>query len=180
MLAALVVLAVGATLWLTWPGDAAEPTDAVAPTVGIPTRPADAIPFTVVSVWDGDSLRAVPDADGTGDEVRVRLIGIDTPERTPDEECWALEARDALVELLPVGATAWGAPDRDPYDRYDRALLYLWTDDGRFVNYELVAAGAAEALLVRPNDAHIELFRETETSARAAGAGRWGACEVAR
>lgn len=166
----VVLAATGGTIWLT------QPTDAETSTDGIPPRPDDAIAMTVVSVWDGDTLRAVPDGEDATGEVRVRLIGIDTPERTPDEECWSLEARDALHELLPTGSTAWGAPDREPLDRYDRSLLYLWTDDGRFVSYELVAAGDAEAIRVRPNDTHFELLREAEGSARAAGVGRWSAC----
>ncbi|MBC7442666.1 MAG: hypothetical protein H7311_09130 [Ramlibacter sp.] len=43
----------------------------------------------------------------------------------------------------------WVTADRVPTDRYGRSLFYLWTDDGRFVNYELAAAGAAESLMLR-------------------------------
>lgn len=166
----LLIAAIGGGAWLM------RATDAAAPSDGIPPRPDEAIPMTVVSVWDGDTLRAVPGDGADTGEVRVRLLGIDTPELTPDEECWSLEARGALLDLLPVGSTAWGVADRDPVDRYERRLLYLWTDDGRFVNYELVAAGAAESLLVAPNGAHIDVFRQAEASARAAGIGRWGGC----
>lgn len=131
-------------------------------------------------VYDGDTIRAVAEKPNelipTRDPVRVRLIGIDTPEGTPTVECWAEEARDHLRELLPEGSTVWAAADREPRDRYDRALLYLWTDDGTFINQELVAAGDAVAIRVGRNDAHYELLVAAQRSAEDARAGRWGAC----
>jgi len=147
---------------------------APASAAGIPPRPEDAVALTVTFVFDGDTIEA---ADPETDEpTRVRLIGIDTPEGTPTPECWADEARAHLVELLPEGSTVWAAPDTELRDRYDRALLYLWTGDGRFVNYELVAAGDAEVLRIAPNIAHAELLAATRSQAEASRAGRWGAC----
>ena len=66
--------------------------------------------------------------------------------------------------------------DREPLDRYGRSLFYLWSSDGRFVNYELVASGAAETLTIAPNDAYHGLFQEAEDAARTAGSGLWGSC----
>ncbi len=174
----VVVALVGLALvvWLGMPRASSPVPTAETP----PPRPGDAFALTVASVWDGDTLRATVDTPNdlvpTTDEVRIRLIGIDTPELTPGEECGAIEARDALRALLPDGSTVWAAPDLDPVDGYGRLLLYLWTDDGRFVNYELVATGAAEAIRVAPNDAHFELLSDAEASARAAGAGQWATC----
>lgn len=178
----IACVAIAVLVWTVQSGLAEQPADPDGPSsAGIPTRPADAFPLTVASVWDGDTLRATVltpnDLVTTTDEVRIRLIGIDTPEVSPEPECWSLEAKDALLGLLPVGSTVWAAPDVDPLDRYDRWLFNLWTDDGRFVNYELVAAGAGESLLVRPNGAYIDLLRDAEASARASAAGRWGACD---
>lgn len=159
----------------------ATPGAATAEGGGIPSRPDDAFPLTVTYVFDGDTIEAraaTPnEVVGTTDPVRVRLIGIDTPEGTPTPECWAEEARTHLVSMLPEGSTVWAAPDTEPRDRYDRALLYLWTDDGRFVNLDLVAAGDAEALRVPPNTAHAELFASAQAEAEASGAGRWGVCD---
>ncbi|WP_243075562.1 thermonuclease family protein [Microbacterium sp. SS28] len=150
------------------------------PGVEVPARPADAFPMTVASVWDGDTLRATPqapnDAMPTADEVRVRLIGIDTPELGDPSECGAEDARTHLATLAPEGSTLWAAFDVDPQDRYERYLLYLWTDDGRFINHELVAAGDAEAMAVEPNHAYATLFTSTEAAARAQDVGQWGVC----
>ena len=141
-----------------------------APT-DVPARPADAFAVTVSSVWDGDTLRArvtTPhDLIRTTDDVRVRLIGIDTPEVSDPAECWGAEATAHLEALAPAGAVLWASFDVDPLDRYERYLLYLWTEDGRFINGELVAAGDAETLTVAPNDEYAALFAAAEQTARA-------------
>lgn len=150
-----------------------RPADPVTPADGIPSRPDDADDLTVTYVYDGDTIEV---QDAAGQRIRVRLIGIDTPEGTPTPDCWADEARAHLAELLPEGSKVWAAPDTELHDRYGRALLYLWTVDRRFVNYELVAAGDAEALRVAPNTAHAELFAAAQAEAEASRAGQWGAC----
>ena len=161
------------------PGRVAD-SRASEPPASVTARPAEAFPLTVTYVFDGDTIEArvgAPnDVIATTEAVRVRLIGIDTPEGTPSPECWADEARDHLRTLLPEGSTAWAVADVQLRDRFDRALLYLWTDDGRFVNHELASAGDAEAILVEPNSAHYDLFLSDEASARGAGIGQWGAC----
>ena len=150
------------------------------PQADAPARPADAFAVTVSSVWDGDTLRARVATPGdvitTTEEVRVRLIGIDTPEVSEPAECWGDEATAHLEALAPEGAVLWASFDVDPLDRYERYLLYLWTEDGRFINNELVAAGDAQALTVEPNDEFAALFAATEQQARTSGAGQWGAC----
>ncbi|MGA7146998.1 MAG: thermonuclease family protein [Microbacterium sp.] len=153
---------------------------AAPPPLVVPARPTDAFALTVDHVVDGDTIvaRAVsPNAVvPTTDQLRIRLIGIDTPEGAPELECWANEAREHLRALLPEGATVWAAPDAEWRDRYDRALLYLWTEDGRFVNHELMAAGDGEVMTIAPNDTHADLFAAARDAASAGGVGRWGAC----
>ena len=147
---------------------------------GVPSPPADAELIEIVSITDGDTVRARSVADGgvlLGDEDEpVRLIGVDTPEVRPDVECGGAEATRALEDLLPVGSRAWASSDAEPRDRYDRALLYLWTEDGAFVNHALIATGAGVALEVEPNSRYADLFASAEASARDADAGAWGSC----
>lgn len=151
-----------------------------APRTDEPPRPLDAFPLTVAYVYDGDTIQARVQEPNeivrTGNPIRIRLIGIDAPEGTPSPECWADQARAHLAELLPEGSTVWAAPDADTWDDYDRRLFNLWTDDGRFVNLELVAAGDAESMRVWPNVEFHDLLVAAEAEAAASGAGQWGAC----
>jgi len=78
----------------------------------------------------------------------VRVIGVDTPEAKPTAQCWSAEATDALRRLAPVGSRIWVALGRDSWDDYGRRLFSAWTDDGRFIEGELVASGAAKAIRV--------------------------------
>lgn len=148
--------------------------------VAVPGRPADAFPLRVEYVYDGDTLRAEPISRDApfprAVAVRVRLIGIDAPEGAPTAECGADEARDRLRGLLPQGSTVWAAADRDLRDRYDRALLYLWTDDDVFVNHALVSAGDAVAIRVGRNDTHFALLSRAAAVAEAEKRGQWRTC----
>jgi len=179
VLAALTIAAaVAIAVWLVPAVGGAGGSGSADPAV--PGRPADAFALTVEYVYDGDTIRATiaspNDVVTTRDPFRIRLIGIDTPEGTPTVECGADEARARLRELLPEGSRVWAAADRESWDRYDRRLFYLWTDDSTFVNHALVAAGHAEAMPVRPNVRHAELFADAEDEARASEIGRWGSC----
>jgi len=149
--------------------DPAHPAPAPPVGAGIPV-PADAEEMTVVSVHDGDTLNL---RDRTGAVETVRVIGIDTPEIYPVYECYGNEATDELRRLAPVGSVLRVATDVEPFDHYDRMLLYLWNDDDVFVNLALVEGGFAEAIRVRPNDRHWDVLRAAAADAERAGLGMW-------
>ena len=146
----------------------------------VPAPPSEAVSMIVQYVHDGDTLFLRTDQPNalvaTTDDVKVRLLGIDTPEVGDNAECFGDQATEQLRALLPEGSLTWVTADQGPTDQYGRSLFYLWTEDGRFVNYELVASGAAESLNIAPNDAHYPLLRAAEDAATSAGAGRWGIC----
>lgn len=173
VVAALVALAI----WIvaTQQQPAATPdADPGIPAVdnGIPV-PSDAQEMTVVDITDGDTLRL---RDDTGAVENVRLVGIDTPEVYPVYECFGDEAEAELLRLAPVGSTLRVDADVDPFDDYDRLLLYLWNDDGMFINLALVEGGFAEAIRVAPNDLHFDDLRAAEDAANRANLGMWGSC----
>ena len=146
----------------------------------VPARPAGAQQLLVRYVYDGDTVQLQAREPGryvtSTAKVKVRLIGIDTPEVHPTAECFGPEAADRMRQLAPVGGRVWVAPDREIFDRYGRFLFFVWTDAGRLLNYDLVAEGYADALRVRPNDTYWPLLRDTADGARAAGRGQWSAC----
>lgn len=144
--------------------------------------PADAQEVTVERVVDGDTL-VVSGPSGTvlpsDGEHRVRLLLVDTPEVDgPDaeQECLGPEASELTAGLLPAGSTLLLAADEEPVDPYDRLLAYAWTPDGVFVNEALAANGLAYAVLLPPNDQHIDVVSDAEQRARDARLGVWGSC----
>lgn len=190
----LVVLGVLVLAWMAWDvlGRPLPEFGSKPPTVGasdpppapvpgeVPARPDNAFALTVGYVYDGDTIKATMvtpnETVTTANPIKIRIIGIDTPEGTPEVECWANEARAALSLMLPEGSTVWAAPDRDTWDDYGRRLFSLWTDDGRFVDYEMVASGAAEAIRIWPNVTNYDLLAAAQDRAEADRLGQWGAC----
>jgi endonuclease YncB( thermonuclease family) len=120
---------------------------------------------------DGDTLWL----SGIG---KVRLIGVDTPEVFGEAECFGREASAFVKRLLPLGARVEYALGVDPRDRYGRALAYVYTADGRFLNLLLVKRGYAQPLTIPPNDRFAGRFVAAARRARERELGLWaaGAC----
>lgn len=153
------------------PGDANQQNSASIP------RPSEATLSHVAFVHDGDTLFLQPEGTRSrDDQIKVRLIGVDTPEVGEYGECFGAEARDYLRGVLPQGTAVWVMPDREEFDQYGRSLLYLWTMDDRSVNLDLVTKGYASALNIAPSNSYWKQFDAAEDAAYKAGAGLWGSC----
>jgi micrococcal nuclease len=124
---------------------------------------------TIEYVHDGDTLFLT---DGR----KVRLLAIDTPEVGDNAECFGDEATARLRQLAPQGSTVYTFSDTDKKDQYGRSLLLLWTTDGDFINYDLVADGYAEAVFIGKNHLYEKEFEAAEDAAQSSGAGMWGSC----
>jgi micrococcal nuclease len=139
-----------------------------------PSAAADAgISATVVSVHDGDTLYL---DEGKSKDVKVRLIGIDAPEIGDKVECYGDQATTLLRQLLPKGTHVRAVADRDPVDKYGRALFYLFTDDGTLIKLTMVNQGAAVAVKIGNNDQYWVLLRTAEEDSRENGISLWGVC----
>lgn len=127
----------------------------------------------VVRIVDGDTLVV------TGG-VRVRLIGIDTPESVDPRrpvECFGKEAAEALARLVPPASVVRLEYDVERTDEFGRTLAYLYrTSDGLFVNAALVEQGFAQPATYPPNVAHAGDFAALGAQARQENAGLWSAC----
>jgi micrococcal nuclease len=110
----------------------------------------------------------------------VRFIGIDTPESvapTRPVECFGVEAKHRMAELLPAGTRVTLERDVEARDKYGRLLAYVHrADDGLFVNLAMVEEGLAESSPFPPNTAHQADFEQAEAAAKAAKLGLWPAC----
>lgn len=123
--------------------------------------------ISVKTVIDGDTV-----VISTGE--KVRYIGIDTPELSP-EEPFAREATQANRELV-LGKEVRLEKDVSETDRYGRLLRYVWVD-GTMVNLELLRRGLAEAKAYPPDTRYRALLEAAEMEAKLAGRGMWAQAE---
>ena len=145
---------------------------APATTQATPDEPAIGPPTTVINcpdcethavdrIIDGDTLDLT---DGT----RVRLYGVDTPER--GEDCYA-EATDRLRQLAGSKVRLENGPRAT--DSFGRRLAYAYTDIGHSIDVILIGDGLAEAW--RRDGQHRDTLVGLEQSARENQAGcLWG------
>jgi endonuclease YncB( thermonuclease family) len=122
----------------------------------------------VTRVVDGDT--AVLDRLG-----KARFIGVDTPEVYGTSECFGAQA-SAFAKHELAGRRVRYVVGDEPRDRYGRALVYLYLDDGRFFNEMLVRQGFARPLAIAPNVEYSGLFRRRAQEARQDGRGLWKTC----
>ncbi len=115
----------------------------------------------VVGVSDGDTLTVLRDG---GVQVRIRLAGIDCPEKGQDFGQVAKEHASARVFGKVV------AVHPEAVDRYGRTVATVLCPDGENLNLSLVKAGLAWHYLAYSDD---EALAGAEAEARAAGLGLW-------
>lgn len=114
---------------------------------------------------DGDTIVVKQ----SGEEVKVRLLNIDTPEHG---ECLYDEAAAHLAELIPPGTRVTLEYDQERQDRYGRDLAGVFTDI--FVNEQMLLDGYARAVTYQPNTKFTQRAEAAETKAKAANAGVHG------
>lgn len=135
----------------------------------------------VARVIDGDTI-----ALDTGEV--VRYIGIDAPETSRGQDCFANESTNKNKELVLDKAVSL-EKDISEEDKYGRLLRYVYVDppspaasEGQriFVNEYLVRQGYATVATYPPDVKHAELFKEAEREARHNNHGLWKECESSR
>lgn len=126
----------------------------------------------VVEIVDGDTVRV----QAGRETFTVRLIGIDTPERSHPSKPKEFQADEAAAFLssLCSGKNVRMEGGEEDTDRYGRLLryLYLLPPDGRLVNMEMVRLGYARVYHRFPFSREAE-FSEAEKQARTEGKGIW-------
>jgi micrococcal nuclease len=141
----------------------------VAGGAGVQALVDDGTTATVTKIVDGDTI----DVRYDGDEHRVRLLNIDTPESVdPDEpvECLAPEASEFLAAKLPVGTTVRLERDEQEEDSYGRELAAVFLGDV-LVNAEIARAGYGVPMSVAPNTKFLPQVEAAHAEAEAAQRG---------
>lgn len=134
--------------------------------------------YKVLEVTDGDTI--VIERDGA--KVRVRLMAMDTPERTTTRngsiEHFGEEAYQHARKLIEQ--SGWEVRltyDTIKTDKYGRDLAYVWLKDGRMLNAVMVADGYAYSYSSSPKPEYVDLLLGLMREARSKGIGLWGECE---
>jgi len=121
-------------------------------------------------VVDGDTV--IIDIDG--EQVRVRMLNIDTPESvTPDQpvECLGPEASEFTRAILPEGEEVTLEFDVERTDQYGRTLAAIITEQGENVSVELARAGLARPVTFGENDRFRPAVDDAVDEARSAQVG---------
>ncbi len=111
----------------------------------------------VVRVIEGDTIQV---CCVFGDRVKVRYIGVDTPEThhpMRGVEPYGKEASEANRKLVD-GKKVTLEFDVQQFDKYGRTLAYIYLEDGTFMKALLVENGYAAVMTVPPNVKHQDLF----------------------
>ncbi|GGS68207.1 thermonuclease family protein [Nonomuraea spiralis] len=144
----------------------------VSAPAGAAAVPKGTLSARVVKIVDGDTV----DVMRAGTKFRVQLLEADTPERG---QCWFKASAARTAALLPLGTTVYLLADRTPKDRYGRRLFYVWNAKGLHVNRNLVRYGYGKAVLFKPDDKYIAVFKADEAKARAERLRIWsGRCDT--
>lgn len=139
----------------------------------------------VKSIFDGDTVAVI----SRGEYIKVRLIGIDSPEsRSNDKairdsdrsgkdiETIISQGKQALAFLKSIlykGDTVSLEFDTEKYDKYGRTFAYIYHSDGRMLNDLIISSGYASPLTIPPNVKYKDLFLKSYKSARANKIGLW-------
>jgi micrococcal nuclease len=130
----------------------------------------DTVVVEVLELMEGPGAGSPP----LGEEVRVRLVGIDTPESVKPNspvECFGREAAAAAEALLEDQEVVL-VKDVEERDGFDRLLRYIYLG-AEMANARLVVNGYATAYTYPPNVRHSGLFVELEREARDNDRGLW-------
>ena len=137
--------------------------------------------YQVERVVDGDTidLSRARDGGARGDgkvqRIRVRLMGVDTPETVKPGhpvEPWGPEAAEFTRRFVSGGSVRLRL-DKERLDRYGRVLAYVYVDDV-MLNQQLLLAGLARARLTfRYSQAMKRRFREAQQQAQIDRKGIW-------
>ena len=134
----------------------------------------------VVRVIDGDTIVVYINER----EEKVRLIGINTPERVDLRklvQCFGKESSDKMKELLNNAQVFLKSDStQDNRDKYGRLLRYVYKADGTFLNQIMVEEGYAYEYTYRFPYQYQKEFKLAQHSAQLSHLGLWAddACKI--
>lgn len=137
------------------------------------TRNFDNRLHEVLTVIDGDTVKIE-------NNIRVRLLGIDAPEKG---ECFYKESKNFLTDFLE-GKQVKLEKDISGKDRFDRLLRYIVLpnqdpeQDNILINDLLLRQGYVLHTPIPPDNRYRDLFSSAQQNAKKNNKGLWGVCEI--
>lgn len=148
--------------------------------------------YTVKRVIDGDTFE-VDAKDSAGNYIKVRMLGVDTPEKYSssklDRDSERTGRDKKTIQRLGELSSAYTKkfiegkkvrlapePGHTDKDRYGRILRYVYLDDGTLFNKKIIQDGYAYAYRQFPISMLGE-FENAEREARSKKRGLWGEVE---
>jgi micrococcal nuclease len=127
-------------------------------------------PAVVEKVFDGDTILV----SILGTKEKVRLIGVDTPEKNHPLKPVQFFSKEAklFLEQLAGGQSVLLEYERQKRDKYGRLLAYVFLEGGRLVNAEIIKEGFGFVYLKYPFQRSDE-FKRYEEQARKGEKGLW-------
>lgn len=147
---------------------------ACSPAPAVAESAVAGLEVTITRTVDGDTFEAT---GAGGGKVKVRALGIDTPEtKDPRKpvQCFGLEASAwAKEQLQGRRVTLVSDSTQDARDRFGRVLAYV-ERDGWDYSVEAARAGMARAYVYDKSVQRAGRIRAAERQAQAAKRGLWG------
>lgn len=129
--------------------------------------------FPLVSIIDGDTIKV----RYHGADESVRFLLVDTPETnhpTLGEQPFGQEAKSFTKALFEGQDSVYLEFDVSYRDKYNRLLAYVYTQDGKSVQEELLKNGLARvAYIYNPNTKHVNWFDSVQKTAQSSAVGIW-------
>lgn len=124
---------------------------------------------TLARAVDGDTAHFYTT---NGTYIKVRFLGVDTPESTMEKEAWGKAASNFTKNMLNNASVIVLEREEQVTDTYGRYLAFVWCD-GVLMNLELVQNAYSNAKL-SSSSKYYDAFFDTEIVICATGRRIWG------
>lgn len=125
----------------------------------------------VNQVYDGDTLELT---DGR----KLRLVGINTPERGSDsksDEPFYTLAKEQLEKIIEHNNGQLKLLyDIEQHDKYNRVLAHIFTANGSNITATLLKEGLGFSIAIPPNLKFLDCYQFAENEAKQLNQGIWG------
>jgi micrococcal nuclease len=122
--------------------------------------------YNVVHVADGDTI----DIEKDGSKVRLRLLGINSPESVAKNRPSMYMSELAVAKKVRIELDSL-KPEKD---EYGRVLAYVWREDGLFINKQMIQSGNAYEYTYNSEKYKFQNdFKTTQRTAKEKNLGLW-------